>query len=313
MTDAGDKIGKKSIIIGFLGSSILLVVYFEILTLANSFNHAIEEFTRMWYWILLLVLGFGIQLGLYYYIRASFHERKISAAGGTTSVATAGGISTTSMIACCAHHLTDVLPIIGLSAAAVFLTKYQLAFIFLGILSNLIGITVMLEIIQKHNLFDGAKGLFGEIFRFNMKGIRNKTITLSIVLFSIVLIITISGCVMPSTKQQTISLPIKTNTENRVSFEITPVDFSYDKPVVFEVRIDTHEGSLDFDLREISIMEDSERNEYKAIDWEGSPPRGHHRFGLLKFPKLKGQTKYLKLTIKNVNNVPERVFIWNLE
>ncbi|MFQ6052295.1 MAG: hypothetical protein ACE5K4_11480 [Candidatus Hydrothermarchaeota archaeon] len=310
MTDAGSKIRKSPILVGFIGSSVLLTIYFGILTVANSFNHAVEEFTNMWYWILILVLGFGIQVGLYYYIRVAFHARRMAA---TTSVATTGGISTTSMIACCAHHLTDVLPIIGLSAAAVFLTKYQLVFILLGILSNLIGITIMLEIIQKHELFDGMKGLFGEIFRFDMKGIRNKTIILSILIFSMVLIVTISGCLLSNTRQQTISLPTKTNTENGVSFEVTPVDFSYNKPVIFEVRIDTHWGSLDFDLKDISVLEDSWENEYKAIDWKGSPPGGHHRFGLLKFPKLKGQSKYMKLTIKNVYNVPERVFIWNLE
>ncbi len=33
---------------------------------------------------------------------------------------TSGGTSVTAMVACCLHHVTDVLPILGVSAAAEF-------------------------------------------------------------------------------------------------------------------------------------------------------------------------------------------------
>jgi hypothetical protein len=60
-------------------------------------------------------------------------------AGGTTSTA--------AMVACCAHHVTDVLPILGLTAAATFLTKYQTAFMLVGLGTTLVGIVVMLVIL----------------------------------------------------------------------------------------------------------------------------------------------------------------------
>ncbi len=140
---------NKPIIIGTIGAIGLLIIYFVILTVANSFSHALEQLSEIWYWISILVIGFGVQLGLYSYIRFNI-SRKVK--GATAEVATAGGISTGSMIACCAHHISDVLPIVGLSAAAIFLVKYQLPFILLGIFSNLVGITIMLNIIQKHKL-----------------------------------------------------------------------------------------------------------------------------------------------------------------
>ncbi len=52
------------------------------------------------------------------------------------------------MAACCAHHLTDVLPNLGLSGLATFLASYQVLFIVIGVLSNVVGITIMLETIQ---------------------------------------------------------------------------------------------------------------------------------------------------------------------
>jgi hypothetical protein len=57
------------------------------------------------------------------------------------------------MVACCAHHLTDVLPLIGLAGAAVFLTAYQSIFLLLGLLSNVVGIVYLLGVLRRHGLF----------------------------------------------------------------------------------------------------------------------------------------------------------------
>lgn len=170
---------KKPIIFGLIGSALLLVIYFSILIVANSFSHAVEQFIEMWYWISILVIGFGIQVGLYSYIRVSM---RTNIAGATAEVAAAGGISTGSMIACCAHHLTDVLPLIGLSAAALFLNKYQVLFFVIGILSNLTGINLMLNIIQKHSLYDKDNKVLSKLLKFNMKKSLYYIIGLSIVI-----------------------------------------------------------------------------------------------------------------------------------
>ncbi len=90
--------------------------------------------------------GFGIQAGLFSFIRQSIRERRASATG---SVAASGAISAGSMAACCAHHLTDILPFLGLSGVAIFLTDYQIFFIIIGVLSNAVGIAIMLETIQR--------------------------------------------------------------------------------------------------------------------------------------------------------------------
>ena len=151
---------------GISGSMVLLGIYFLIVSLANSFQHALQEFFRIWYWIALLVLGFGIQLGLYIYARGFIKLRELIGVSG--NIATTGGISTGSMVACCAHHLSDFLPLLGLSAAALFFNTYQVFFIVVGILSNLVGITYMFFIIQKHGLYERGR-ILHSIMRFDMK------------------------------------------------------------------------------------------------------------------------------------------------
>lgn len=312
------KKSQKPFVFGLAGSITLLLIYFSILIFANSFGHAIKQFTQMWYWILVLVVGFGIQVGLYSHIRISMRE-KIT--GATAEVATAGGISTGSMIACCAHHITDVLPIIGLSAAALFLVKYQIPFIILGIFSNLVGITMMLNIIQKHRLFD-KEGLFKRLFKYDMKLVRNITVVLSVIVVLAVFIAatinteTVNGVASynsgRNSSNKQLNLPTKTNDENGVSIEVKPIDFSFDKQVKFDIAINTHQGSLDFDLIEISVLEDDKGNKYKPINWEGSPSGGHHRYGTLTFSKIGEKTTFIKLIIKNVYDVPERIFVWNV-
>ncbi len=158
---------KKPVLWGIVAGMSLLTAYFLILTVANSFSHSIEQFKEMWHWITVLVLGFSIQAGLYSYIRGELKLRKHSGVA-TSSVAAAGGISTTSMVACCAHHVTDVLPILGISAAAIFLNHFQNVFLTVGVLSNFIGISLMLKIIQKHKLYTNTSGTLSVLMRLNM-------------------------------------------------------------------------------------------------------------------------------------------------
>ncbi len=53
------------------------------------------------------------------------------------------------MVACCAHHVTDVLPILGLTAAAAFLAEYQRAFMAIGLGTTIVGIFVMQAILMR--------------------------------------------------------------------------------------------------------------------------------------------------------------------
>ncbi len=169
------------VMIGAAGSAALMTIFFGTLTWGNSFGHALEQFSEIWYWIVALTAGFGIQLALFSYIKIHIRQELT---GATAEVAASGGVSTGSMIACCAHYLTNVLPLLGMSAVAVFLTKYQTSFLLLGLMSNITGITFMLYFAQRHGVMPQ---LFGSrtIASCNMKAVRNVTALLSAAIVSL--------------------------------------------------------------------------------------------------------------------------------
>lgn len=115
-----------------------------VLTISNSVAHAIEQFVEMWYWFLPLVSGFGIQIGLMSFVKERMKEDKKRGMS-----AAAGGITVGSMIACCVHHLVEIIPLIGVSAVAVFLVRYQETFFIIGLYSNLMGILGLLISLQR--------------------------------------------------------------------------------------------------------------------------------------------------------------------
>jgi hypothetical protein len=101
-------------------------------------------------WIVIpIMLGFGIQTGLYITLKKRLFV-PVSNMGPSAALAgTSGATSTLTMAACCAHHVTDGLPILGLTAAATFLAEYRTLFMLFGLGMTLVGIAVMLVILLR--------------------------------------------------------------------------------------------------------------------------------------------------------------------
>src|SRR3989344_6624545 len=173
---------------GAVAALLLLAFYLTILTLVNSFDHALSELQRMWYFIVPLSLGFGTQVGLYFYIKKFIAERAAAA-----SVAGAGGLSGASMVACCAHHLTDFLPILGLSAFAIFLDKYQFTFILIALFSNFLGVVYMLSVMKKHTLFSAENELLVKIFSLDFDKALKLSLTLGLALVVLSALFALNG------------------------------------------------------------------------------------------------------------------------
>lgn len=94
------------------------------------------------------------------------------------------------------------------------------------------------------------------------------------------------------------------SSQNDIEFKVTPLSASE-----FQIEVNTHSVNLDFDLAEISELRDSLGNSYKPLKWEGSPPGGHHRSGILKFPQASANAEFIRLII---NDGAEREFYWSL-
>ena len=104
-----------------------------------------------------------------------------------------------------------------------------------------------------------------------------------------------------------------TSRVNRVTVDVRPEQLANGQPVKFLVRMNTHSVNLAEDMLAVSELRDNKGNTYQPLNWQGSPPGGHHRSGTLEFPKLEGTPKTVTLIIRNVSHVPERIFQWDIE
>ena len=148
---------------GLAGTVFLTALYFAIVSWAESPEHALDLFWQERWIVIPIILGFGVQIGLYTILKKRLFVPLASAGPSGALTGMGGTTSTVAMVACCAHHVTDVLPIVGLTAAAAFLANYQTLFMLVGLGTTLTGIGVMLFILfrerrkaRQHILFAGT-------------------------------------------------------------------------------------------------------------------------------------------------------------
>jgi len=105
----------------------------------------------------------------------------------------------------------------------------------------------------------------------------------------------------------------QSDNQNGVRVDVRPVQLLPGKPPKFEIRMNTHSGDLSQDLVAVCTLKDGSGREYRPLNWNGSPPGGHHRSGVLEFPELGDATQSITLVIREVADVPQRVFNWSIE
>lgn len=137
MREINPEVAAPSIIKGLVAATILIVVYFTIVTLVSGWDFAQDQFLEFWYFIITLAVGFGAQVGLYSYLRNMI--KNVS----PRIVATSGATSTAAMISCCAHYLVNILPILGTVGIITVISSYQVQFFWIGLLFNFAGIVYM--------------------------------------------------------------------------------------------------------------------------------------------------------------------------
>lgn len=130
---------------GTLAFALMLAVYFGVVGLISGGDFALQQFAEFWYFILALALGFGIQIGLYTYLKnlAGQHgaSGKVVAVSGTTSTA--------AMISCCAHYLANIVPILGVAGFLTIVAEYQVELFWLGLAFNAAGILYIVPKVVK--------------------------------------------------------------------------------------------------------------------------------------------------------------------
>jgi hypothetical protein len=268
---------KEHVGMGMLGSLALLGFYFLVTSLLGGWNFAVENFQQYWQWMVPLIIGFGVQIGLFFYVKAELHRRSATAAAAST------GMSTGAMVACCVHHIADIAPFLGIAAAGLFFTKYQASFLLMGVMSNILGIAYL-----------------GGMLITRISSTAKTTIFFLLIALSI-FVVGVSF-VSPATKAAPTSFETQSSVENGIEFIVSSLSASE-----FRITINTHSGSLDFEMTEVSMLKDDRGNTYAPLRWDGSAPGGHHRSGTLYFEQVDKNARQIFLTTNG------REFSWNLK
>ncbi len=133
---------------GVCGALLILGVLYLVQALGmQSWKMPLSFIQDRWYFITPLVIGFGIQAGIFRAIH--LHARH----GGGGAMATSGGVSSGTMLACCTHNLVPLFPILGASGLAAFFTTYQTKVFLVSIAITYLGVLYM---IGKHRTIKKA-------------------------------------------------------------------------------------------------------------------------------------------------------------
>lgn len=135
---------KRSIVLGIMATCILLLVYISVVTLISGWTFAVEQFFRFWYFVISLAIGFGIQVGLFTYLKNA-----IKHAASPRMLAVSGTTSTAAMVSCCAHYLANLLPVLGTVGIFTVISQYQVQLFWVGLMFNGAGILYILNRIIK--------------------------------------------------------------------------------------------------------------------------------------------------------------------
>jgi P-type Cu+ transporter len=114
----------------------LLALYMGTLTLISGWEFTAAEFSRYWYFIVPLALGFGTQFALFMRLRILVGKSKDSG----TVVAASGTTSTAAMVSCCAHYLVNVAPVLGATGLVAFAAQFQVELFWVGLAFSAAGV-----------------------------------------------------------------------------------------------------------------------------------------------------------------------------
>lgn len=130
---------------GGVASAVLLTVYFSFVTFISGSRFALAQFSEFWYFILGLAAGFGVQVGLYRYLKQLVNK----GSGSRGVVAVSGTTSTVAMISCCTHYLVNLIPFLGVAGFITLIAQYQIELFWIGLIVNAAGIGYIWQKIRK--------------------------------------------------------------------------------------------------------------------------------------------------------------------
>ena len=108
------------------------------------------------------------------------------------------------------------------------------------------------------------------------------------------------------------ALPTQTSSQSGVTVKITPRTLAAGT-WEFEVVFDTHSQELTDDLGKTAVLVSDGRTSHSPVKWQGDPPGGHHRKGVLEFKPVSPMPAAIELQIKRNGETAPRLFRWKLK
>ena len=139
----GMKLGLKPFgwaALSFLG--LLLFNFLLISLLSRSASYAIDQMLRLKVYILPIALGFSVQVLLFIRIKQTI-KNSIYIVSGT------GAMNTGTMLDCCVHHITELLPFLAIGWASSVFINYQKELLITSIAINWFGVWYMAKKLRK--------------------------------------------------------------------------------------------------------------------------------------------------------------------
>ena len=99
-----------------------------------------------------------------------------------------------------------------------------------------------------------------------------------------------------------------------VTVAVTPQNLAASaKSWDFKVVLDTHSGELKDDLAKSAVLVVDGGGSYTPTAWQGDPPGGHHRKGVLRFDAVDPRPRTMELTVARAGEPKARFFRWQLK
>lgn len=108
------------------------------------------------------------------------------------------------------------------------------------------------------------------------------------------------------------NLPAQSSTQAGVTVKATPRTLSA-AAWEFEIVFDTHSQDLRDDLVKSAKLVADGGASYAPTAWQGDPPGGHHREGVLRFKPISPQPQAIELQIQRAGEAAARSFRWRLQ
>jgi len=110
------------------------------------------------------------------------------------------------------------------------------------------------------------------------------------------------------------ALAPQTSSERGVTVLAAPRELSSTAKVwEFEIVLQTHSQDLTDDLEAISALVADGRATQAPTAWEGDPPGGHHRKGVLRFAPVTPRPETIELRILRPGESSPRSFQWQMK